>query len=158
MNNGKYHTEQYKALQEAKNDKRFGPIIDHIKICECCNNSYIWNGREKTKAYKNARFCSRSCANNRKTWWVDNAVSYRTIAFNHWKQECAICGFDKIVSIHHIDENHENNNPTNLIPLCPNHHEMVHSKWKNEVIPTIAELVKNKWGIGEIGITQDLHS
>lgn len=60
--------------------------------------------------------------------------------------EYAICGFDKIVAIHHIDENHDNDDPQNLIPLCPNHHEMVHSKWKDEVVPLIGPLVESKWG------------
>ena len=158
MNNGKYHTEQYKALQEAKNDKRFGAISDHEKTCECCGNTFVWNGRKNTKSYENARFCSRSCANNRKQWWKDNAVHYRTIAFNHWEHECAICGFDKIVAVHHIDENHDNNHPHNLIPLCPNHHEMVHSKWKDEILPTINSLVESKWGISLIGKTLALHA
>ena len=151
MNNGKYNTENYKALQEAKNDRRFGPVLNHIKTCECCNNTFIWNGRIKTKAYDKARFCSRSCANNRQTWWDDNAVNYRTIALKHWDHKCVICGFDKIVAIHHIDENHSNNDPKNLIPLCPNHHEMVHSKYKNEVIPLIEKEISEKWGIGEAG-------
>lgn len=38
--------------------------------------------------------------------------------FNH---RCAICGADK-PHIHHIDENPSNNDPLNLIPLCPNCH------------------------------------
>jgi len=38
--------------------------------------------------------------------------------FNH---KCAICGCDH-PQIHHIDENHANNNVDNLLPLCPNCH------------------------------------
>jgi hypothetical protein len=38
--------------------------------------------------------------------------------FNH---RCAICGADK-PQVHHIDENPSNNDPANLIPLCPNCH------------------------------------
>lgn len=38
--------------------------------------------------------------------------------FNH---RCAICGTDK-PHLHHIDENPANNEPLNLIPLCPNCH------------------------------------
>jgi hypothetical protein len=34
---------------------------------------------------------------------------------------CAICGKDN-PQIHHIDENPANNDPMNLIPICPNHH------------------------------------
>ena len=35
--------------------------------------------------------------------------------------KCAICASDN-PQIHHIDENHENNNIDNLLPLCPNCH------------------------------------
>ncbi len=38
--------------------------------------------------------------------------------FNH---RCAICGADR-PQIHHIDENPSNNEPQNLLPLCPNCH------------------------------------
>lgn len=38
--------------------------------------------------------------------------------FNH---RCAICGSDR-PQIHHIDENAENNDSQNLLPLCPNCH------------------------------------
>lgn len=38
--------------------------------------------------------------------------------FNH---RCAICGTDR-PQVHHIDENPSNNDPLNLIPLCPNCH------------------------------------
>jgi hypothetical protein len=38
--------------------------------------------------------------------------------FNH---RCAICGKER-PQVHHIDENPSNNDPMNLIPLCPNCH------------------------------------
>src|SRR5262249_54052945 len=38
--------------------------------------------------------------------------------FNH---RCGICGKDR-PQVHHIDENPANNDPSNLIPLCPNCH------------------------------------
>ena len=151
MNNNKYHTEEYKAKQAAKVDRLYGPVLEHTKECKRCGKSFIFEGRIKTKAYEKSNFCSRSCANNRQEWWNDNATHYKTIALQHWKHECVICGFDKIVAIHHIDENHNNNNPHNLIPLCPNHHEMVHSKWSKEVVPLIKDIVCSKWGIGEMG-------
>ena len=39
---------------------------------------------------------------------------------------CDICGFEKIVDLHHLDENKNNNSEGNLIGLCPNHHKMLH--------------------------------
>jgi len=150
MNNGKYHTIEYKKKQEEKVNSRFGKIEDHTKQCQCCGNNFVFNGRLKTKQYDATIFCSRGCANNRQTWWNDNATHYKTIALQHHAHECIVCGFDKIVAIHHIDENKQNNNFTNLIPLCPNHHEMVHSKWKNEVIPYITKW-QEQWAVGIVG-------
>lgn len=150
MNNGKYKTESYLTGQAAKADRLWGEVKLHDKICECCKKPFTWKGREKTKKFTDAKFCSRGCANNRSIWWKDNATSYRTIAEHNHKMECAVCRFDKIVAIHHIDENKKNNDPTNLIPLCPNHHEMVHSKWKYEVMPFITEWQR---GIGANGNT-----
>ena len=151
MNNKKYHTKEYKAKQEAKVDRLYGTVSEYTKKCERCDKSFVFKGRIKTKAFKSAIFCSRSCANNRQTWWNDNATGYRTIAFTHWDKQCAICGFNKVVAIHHIDNNRHNNSPENLIPLCPNHHEMLHSKWSNEVVPLIENIVNFKWGISEMG-------
>jgi len=89
----------------------------------------------------------RACANNRKDWWDNNATNYRTICFKHWEKKCVVCGFDKIVAVHHMDENKNNNSPNNLIPLCPNHHEMFHSKWRKEVEGIIIEAIEKNVAI-----------
>lgn len=147
MHNGKYDTESYKTKQAAKVDRLYGPVMEHEKVCQCCGKKYVWKGRQNTKSFVDSKYCSRSCANNRTEWWKQNATQYRTIGLQHHAHECAVCGFDKIVAIHHIDENKQNNNPSNLIPLCPNHHEMVHSKWKDEVLPFITEWQKKFNGL-----------
>lgn len=40
---------------------------------------------------------------------------------NEFNHQCAVCGAAK-PQLHHIDEDPSNNDPLNLIPLCPNHH------------------------------------
>ena len=150
-----YYSDEYRLKQSEKLDRNFGPIIEHNKVCERCNVEFTFKGRVKTKAYEKARFCSRSCANHRgvgleweKTHKSRSLIHYRTICFTDWKQECAICGFDKIVSVHHLDENHNNNDIKNLIPLCPNHHHMVHSKeYSDDTKREIETIVNKKWGI-----------
>jgi hypothetical protein len=159
MHNGKYHTEQFKALQSEKHERLWGPVQDHTKVCECCGTEFNWNGRIRTKGYKRAKFCSRSCANNRQLWWNENSIFYKTIALRYWDHCCVICGFDKIVAIHHIDMNHSNNDPKNLIPLCPNHHEMLHcNKYQDEMQALVNIAVEQKWGLSANGNTSDLHS
>lgn len=54
--------------------------------------------------------------------------------WNEITKECLICGFDKVVDIHHLDENRKNNSRDNLIGLCPNHHQMLHNeKYSTEI-------------------------
>jgi hypothetical protein len=42
------------------------------------------------------------------------------------RHSCCMCQHQATI-IHHIDENNSNNDPDNLIPLCPNCHARVHS-------------------------------
>lgn len=50
---------------------------------------------------------------------IPKAISEQVLdEFNHL---CAVCG-GKRPQLHHIDKNPANNDPMNLIPLCPNDH------------------------------------
>lgn len=143
MNNGKYHTAQYKQKQSARYDVKYGANKTHTKTCIKCNEQFVFYGREFTKKYKDAKHCSRSCANSaggtaRRDKMIQNGTAtYRTICFTHNDKKCIVCGEDKIVEVHHNDGNHYNNNVNNLIPLCPTHHQYVHSRYKVLVQPII---------------------
>jgi hypothetical protein len=113
------------------------------KTCPVCDKKFetvTWsNKKEKTT-------CSKSCANsyfrsgiNNPNWKDD---SYRTTCFFYHKKECLICGEEKIVEVHHIDENHMNNKPENLVPLCPTHHQYWHSRYKEEIEDKIYKYIK----------------
>lgn len=120
-----------------------------IKKCPVCDKEFttvINHRNEKTT-------CSHSCSNtffrsgeNNSNWGKFSELKnpYRRICFEYHKRECVICSENKIVSVHHFDENHNNNSPENLIPLCPTHHQYVHSKYKNDVIGKIIEY-RNKF-------------
>jgi hypothetical protein len=45
----------------------------------------------------------------------------RDRVLSEFNYRCAICAADR-PQLHHIDENPENNEPLNIIPLCPNCH------------------------------------
>ena len=112
-----------------------------VKVCPVCGNEF-----ENTQNPKrNKTTCSYSCSNTFFRSGLNNPNSdqdnYRTICFHYHQKKCIICGENKIVAVHHYDENHNNNNPENLVPLCPTHHQYVHSKYKNEVIDKINEFV-----------------
>ena len=128
-------------------DERFGELKDHIKICEKCKQPYTVTGRFKTKVVQESRFCSRSCANSvggnaKSARMIDTGdASYRTICFSQHEKRCVICGENKIVAVHHYDGDRTNNDPMNLIPLCPTHHQYVHSQYVDEVMDKINEYV-----------------
>jgi hypothetical protein len=60
-----------------------------------------------------------------------NYCSYDGLSYNKYKEltrKCSIknCGFSITVDLHHIDKNRDNNEISNLMGLCPNHHQMIH--------------------------------
>lgn len=56
------------------------------------------------------------------------AGNYRTTCFRYWPRECAVCGRDFDIEVHHVDGNGKNNDPCNLVPLCHDHHWQVHAR------------------------------
>jgi len=127
------------------------------KVCEYCNsNISLPNYKRHTKKCyvnpKNLKYCpvcnkiikqvgnvtcSQGCARkyfNCYSWGVDKLRAYSTICFRFHKKKCVVCGEDKAVVVHHFDYNHKNNDPKNLIPLCPTHHSYLHNKDLKDLI------------------------
>ena len=108
-------------------------------LCEICRIS-IYRGfkqldRSKSKKY----FCSKSCqtvwrnqqyiGSRHKLWKGGWNIKYRKILLNSGgKPLCLLCHEkdEKIVVVHHIDENRSNNSVRNLVWLCRNCHHLVH--------------------------------
>jgi len=117
-------------------------VCEGIKICPVCSNKHT----------KTSVTCSYSCSNkffrsgeNNGNWKQE---AYRSTCFQYHKKECVVCSENKIVTVHHLNENHSDNRPENLIPLCPTHHQYFHSKYRSEVEPIIIDYLK-KWNIRE---------
>jgi hypothetical protein len=123
--------------------KRLGVIETLIKHCKRCNKEFSITGRTKTKSFYRRDYCSISCSKARDAYWAKNISYYTTICWKYHKKECIICGEDKIVAVHHYDSNHNNNKPSNLIPLCPTHHQYIHSKYKSEILNRVEVYVNN---------------
>lgn len=134
----------------------------HLKRCEfkqSCELCGTTLPREK-RSFNRPRFCNRSCAasyNNssgkigysvyRKNNSIVKQETYRDVCFKHWPVQCALCGWNISVDVHHIDSNHSNNVITNLIPLCRNHHlltEMI--EHKDDINSKIKSLITKKFG------------
>jgi len=52
--------------------------------------------------------------------------SYRKKALEHHGEECANCGDEEGLEVHHINGDREDNDPENLIPLCRQCHRRLH--------------------------------
>jgi hypothetical protein len=100
------------------------------------------------KNYKSSKgTCSRSCANIHFRSGEQNGnwkgTQYQTLCFANHKKECIICKEDKIVAVHHLNEDHNDNAIENLIPMCPTHHQYMHSRYRSEVQHMVDEYVRN---------------
>lgn len=126
-----------------------GGFPNHRKLCsarkECPVCGEYFSGKGKT--------CSHGCANtffrskeNHPNW---NNNSYRSTCFQYHPKMCIVCGEDKIVAVHHMDENRKNNSPENLIPLCPTHHQYFHSRYRHLVINRIEDYIR-AWRSGSV--------
>ncbi len=97
----------------------------NLRICPVCSHPI--------KNYKTGTTCSYSCANkyfrskeNHPNWDPD---VYRSTCFVFHEKRCVVCGEENLVEVHHHDGKHENNDPKNLVPLCPTHHQYCHSRY-----------------------------
>lgn len=81
-------------------------------------------------------YCSIDCGNKYKNeirksngeW--DIIKDYRAKAFQEYKHKCMVCNWDedeRVLEVHHIDEDRENNAIDNLIILCPMCHRKLTS-------------------------------
>ena len=75
---------------------------------------------------------------NYKKWYGLDPETYKKIT-----EKCVICGFDKIVDLHHLDSNRNNDSEKNMIGLCPNHHKMIHMiEFRDEVLQQLNKQVR----------------
>lgn len=70
-------------------------------------------------------YCSKECGNRSKNEELanyQNSTAYRRNAFLNYEHKCSLCGWnedERILEVHHIDENRNNNDILNLLILCP---------------------------------------
>jgi len=143
--------------KNAHSYKRWGKIKSFYVECFSCQKKFDVKEREKLFPQKNKYFCSRSCANSMggKAKVAKYGISsYVTVAKKYFSEECAVCGENRVLDVHHIDENRNNNSPENLIFLCPNHHALWH-RCKDEEVKKIIEGHGTAWG-GHLACTEEI--
>lgn len=120
-----------------KHERACSKNILNQKPCPVCNK--MFSGKSVTCSYS----CSnKHFANVRNK--PEKYKNYRTICFANHEKKCIVCGETKIVDVHHLNENRKDNSPDNLVPVCPTHHQYIHSRYKNLVMPIIELYLANK--------------
>jgi hypothetical protein len=136
-----------------RGNERFGEYKRFDVICKNCKNIFAVEEREKLFPSKEEYFCNRTCANatggkaKALKHHSDESARYATIAWRHHKRECLVCSENNVVAVHHFDENHDNNDPKNLVPLCPTHHMYMHSKHKYLILDKVLDYINTKYGL-----------
>lgn len=131
--------------QQAAIDKHNRKYTVISKMCPVCGEEFATRENHRREQVTCSRRCSNVFFKDRRSK-VESLKNHRTICFRFWKKECMLCGFDKVVVVHHMDYNSKNNHKDNLVPLCPNHHETLHTKEWNKVI--VDEIHEKLRGVG----------
>ena len=132
--------------------EKFKEIHTKDGLCNSCYKKVRWKRKmikckrcERVMTHHAKGFCP-GCYNS--IFHIDkvklhNAKRQHNIGQELYKklvEKCIICDFDKIVEIHHIDHNHKNSSPENLVGLCPNCHKMIHhKKYQTEIFSQLKE-------------------
>lgn len=117
----------------------------NVKHCPVCNKQIL---------SKESQTCSYACSNTMFRHGNEGGTQYRTdrelieagryrdICFRHHEKKCVYCGEDKIVAVHHLNDDSSDHRPENLIPLCPTHHEYWHSQYRHIVEDAVNEYIR----------------
>lgn len=91
-------------------------------ICKRCNRKLPKHGKGMCSSCYNFVFKHDGIRSDsiKKTYGL-TVEEYQKLT-----KECVVCGFDIITELHHLNGNKKNNDPNNVICLCPNHHKMIH--------------------------------
>lgn len=117
--------------------------------CLVCKKPVERRPDQIAKSKSGVSFCSSSCS---ATHWntiarreqahpnfLGGEASYRAICFRYHEKECVVCKEKLVIDVHHFDGNRQNNEPSNLIPLCPSHHRYWHSPHRNLIEQQVTE-------------------
>jgi len=121
-------------------------------ICHSCYKKMIWKpklrickGCGKLKKHQAFGLCP-GCYNSQfqieriRAFNIKYYHNIDPILYKEITKQCVVCGFEKIVEMHHLDHDKTNNSKDNLAGLCPNHHKMLHRKeYQKEIFNILRE-------------------
>ena len=125
-----------KGTHKCPNCGLYSKIKKQKNIFYCVNcGKQLYRSNSKIQKNKSGYFyCSKKCGNEYKNKireengeWL-NSSNYRKKAFLVKEHKCCVCGWnedERILEVHHIDEDRENNDINNLCILCPTCHRKI---------------------------------
>ncbi len=118
--------------------KHFGTRMRRAVNCFICDRLIYKTRSQLSRSISGKYFCSKSCqakwrnveySGSKHLGWKGGQSTYRKIMIkNNRDSKCLLCNTNdtRILAVHHLDKNHSNLNPNNLIWLCHNCHFLVH--------------------------------
>lgn len=106
--------------------------------CAVCGRPVWRNKAQLKKSLSGKYFCSKSCQTkwrnqffhgDKHANWKGGSYAYRNMLIRASIQKfCILCRISdiRVLAVHHIDQNHSNNELSNLTWLCHNCHLLVH--------------------------------
>lgn len=131
------YCEKWFSICGIKAHKRY---CKNKKKCPVCGKLFSGKGITCSHACANTFFRSGSDHPN----WKNGGGGYRAICFLHHGKKCIICGEENVVEAHRVDGNRKNDDPKNLIPLCPTHHRYWHSRYRSLIENKVREYIKQR--------------
>jgi hypothetical protein len=117
-----------------------------ITKCDFCGKEVYKSKKDQSRSASGKFFCGKSCQTNWRNTvmytgdqhanWTNGESSYRQRLLRARRpQICTKClSIDsRILAVHHIDKNRQNNKMSNLTWLCHNCHYLVHH-YKSEAV------------------------
>lgn len=137
-----------KVVEGRKLDK-YGRLVNDPKIqgeCLICNkNKQMKKSELSSNGKEQYRGICQTCNNARRDYSKSEGSKY--IYRQHKKNYCEECGFipehQCQLDVDHIDNNHDNNEESNLKTLCANCHRLKSWKHANSKVIKRKELVDN---------------
>ncbi len=145
---GKYCSIICRSLSQRK-----GKFIE----CFVCKRETYKSPKELIRSKSKKWFCSKSCQTiwrnsyyigERHGNWKSGEKSYRDrLLRTKIKQMCLFCKLDdkRILAVHHLDRNRQNNKLENLVWLCHNCHYLIHhdKKADDEFMVIVAQRLEH---------------
>lgn len=133
-----YCDEKRSVSNMSRHEKSCHMNPNNLRLCPVCGAPI---------KHKDNITCSYSCSNTMFRSGTQNGnwkqSTYRSTCFLHHPHKCAICDEERIVQVHHLDEDKNNNSVENLVPLCPTHHQYWHSRYRYLIEEAVLLYVEN---------------